>query len=268
MMPSSGIEWRREPLVFADAALARRLEAAEAAIARGCARPGAATLEVAGGCAVFAGAASPLTQAVGLGLNGPVSPADLDSLAGFFGSRGAPLRIEVCPLADAGLLDALAARGCRVTEFNNVLAMPLAGYDAPPTPRVRVMSPAEVDLWSLTVGRGFFEEPRLTPDEMDVGRDIAAMPSAECYLAIEEGEPAAGAALAVSDGLGILFADSALARFRRRGLHRELIAARLARAAARGCDMAAACTQPGSLSQRNYERFGFRVMYSKATFVG
>jgi hypothetical protein len=32
--------------------------------------------------------------------------------------------------------------------------------------------------------------------------------------------------------------------------------------------MAAACTQPGSLSQRNYERFGFRVMYSKATFVG
>ena len=68
--------------------------------------------------------------------------------------------------------------------------MPLAGYDAPPTPRVRVMSPAEVDLWSLTVGRGFFEEPRLTSDEMDVGRDIAAMPSAECYLAIEEGEPA------------------------------------------------------------------------------
>ena len=92
--------------------------------------------------------------------------------------------------------------------------------------------------------------------------------SAECYLAFEEGEPAAGAALAVSDGLGILFADSALARFRRRGLHRELIAARLARAAARGCDMAVACTQPGSPSQRNYERFGFRVMYSKATFVG
>jgi GNAT superfamily N-acetyltransferase len=74
--------------------------------------------------------------------------------------------------------------------------------------------------------------------------------------------------LAVGDGLAILFADSAIARFRRRGLHRELIAARLARAAARGCDMAAACTQPGSLSQRNYERFGFRVMYSKATFVG
>ncbi|MGA3098828.1 MAG: GNAT family N-acetyltransferase [Bryobacteraceae bacterium] len=268
MMPSSGTEWRREPVLFADAALARRLEAGEAAIARGCVRRGAEVLEVAGGCAVFAGAGSPLTQAVGLGLSGPVSPADLDSLAAFFRSRGAPLRIEVCPLADAGFLEALAGRGCRVTEFNNVLAMPLAGYAVPPSPRVRLIAPGEEDLWSLTVGRGFFEEARLTPEEMDVGRDIAAMPSAQCYLAFEDGEAAGGAALAIGEGLATLFADSAIARFRRRGLHGELIAARLAEAAARGCDMAAACAQPGSVSQRNYERVGFRVVYSKATLVG
>ena len=178
------------------------------------------------------------------------------------------MRIDVCPLADAGFLEALAARGCRVTEFNNVLVMTLAGYEAPASPRVRPMGPGEADLWSLTVGRGFFEEARLTEDEMDVGRDIAAMPSAECYLAFEEGEAAGGAALAVRDGLAILFADSAIARFRRRGLHRELIAARLAQAAARGCDMAAACTQPGSPSQRNYERFGFRVSTPKPPWWG
>ena len=262
------MEWRRPPVIFADAALARRLEAGEAAIARGCARRGAATLEIAGGCAVFAGADSPLTQAVGLGLNGPVSQSDLDALMGFFRSRGASPRVEVCPLAEPGLLEALATRGCRVTEFNNVLALPLAGYEVPPSPRVRRIEPGEEDLWSLTVGRGFFEVERLTPEEMDVGRDIAAMPSAECYLALESAEAAAGAAMAVGDGLAMLFADSATARFRRRGLHRELIAARLAEAAARGCDMAAASTQPGSPSQRNYERAGFRVIYSKATLVG
>jgi GNAT superfamily N-acetyltransferase len=262
------MEWRREPVLFADVALARRLEAAEAAIARGCVRAGAATLEIAGGCAVFAGAGSPLTQAVGLGLNGPVSAADVDSLAAFFRSRGALLRVEVCPLAEAGFLEALAALGLRVTEFNNVLAMPLAGYGIPPSPRVRLIHPGEEDLWALTVGLGFFEEARLTPDEMDVGRDIAAMPSAQCYLAFDDGEAAGGAALAVGDGLATLFADSSIARFRRRGLHGELIAARLAEAAARGCDLAAACTQPGSPSQRNYERFGFRVIYSKATLVG
>ena len=268
MMPPSGIEWRQEPLVFADAALARRLEAADAAIARGCARAGADTLELAGGCAVFAGAGSPLTQAVGLGLNGPVRQAEVDSLADFFRSHVAPLRIEVFPLADPGLLEGLAARGCRVTEFNNALAMPLDGYVAPLSPRVRRIGPGEEDLWSLTVGRGFVEEARLTPDEMDVGRDIAAMPSVECYLAFDGGEAAGGAALVVGGGLANLFADSVIAAFRRRGLHRELIAARLAEAAAGGCDMATACTQPGSPSQRNYERFGFRVVYSKATLMG
>jgi GNAT superfamily N-acetyltransferase len=268
MMHSLGTEWRREPIVFADLALARRVEAAEAWIARGCARAGAATLEVAGGCAVFAGAGSPLTQAVGLGLNGAVGETELDALTEFFRSRGTPLRIDVCPLADAGFLEALAARGCSLTEFNNVLAMPLAGHAVSPSPRVRPMRPGEEDLWSLTVGRGFFEQELLTPDEIDVGRDITAMPTVQCYLAFEEGEAAAGAALAVRDGLATLFADSAIARFRRRGLHGELIAARLAEAAARGCDMATACTQPGSHSQRNYERVGFRVVYSKATLVG
>ena len=197
-----------------------------------------------------------------------MSAADVDSLAAFFGSRGAPLRVEVCPLADAGFLEALAVRGCRVTEFNNVLAKPLAGYAVPPSPRVRLIRPGEEDLWALTVGLGFFEEARLTPEEMDVGRDIAAMPSAQCFLAFDDGEAAGGAALAVGDGLATLFADSSIARFRRRGLHGELIAARLAESAARGCDLAAACTQPGSPSQRNYERFGFRVIYSKATLVG
>ena len=64
-----------EPLIFSDLPLARRIETAEAANARGCTaiHPEAATLDVAGGCAVFAGADSPLTQVVGMGLAGPVS---------------------------------------------------------------------------------------------------------------------------------------------------------------------------------------------------
>ena len=64
---------RRNFLIFADLQLARRIEAAEAANARGCTaiHPEAATLEVAGGCAVFVGAESPLSHAVGIGLERP-----------------------------------------------------------------------------------------------------------------------------------------------------------------------------------------------------
>src|SRR5437763_14878896 len=102
---------------------ARRLEAAEALNARGCmgSHPDAAVLEVAGGIAVFTGAESPLTHAVGIGLNGPVFPAELDRLEAFFRSRGARPSIELCPLADEGLLPQLADRGYHLTEFANVL---------------------------------------------------------------------------------------------------------------------------------------------------
>jgi GNAT superfamily N-acetyltransferase len=252
-------------MIFADALLARRLESAEAANARGCSvQPGSAVLEIAGGCAIFVGAGSPLTQAVGLGLNGPVSEAETDTLEAFFSSRGAPVSIDLCPLADPGFLETLGGRGYRAVEFNNVLLRRLAGAEIVFAPRIRRATAAEADLWSHTVGHGFFEQPELTTNEMDVGRAIFAMPGALCYIAAtESGTPAGGGALAIHDGLATLFADSTIAAHRRTGLHRELIAARLNEAIARGCTLATASTLPGSGSQRNYERLGFQVVYTK-----
>ncbi len=254
-------------MLFADSALARRIEAAEAAITRGCAQPGSAVLDVAGGCAVFMGPESPLTQAVGIGLTGPVSEADLAGLETFFRSRGAAVKIDLCPLADPGLIERLSARGYRLTEFNNVLVKPVAGPLAAPAGRVRRLGAGEGELWADVVGRGFFEAASLSSEEMDVGRAIVSMEGADCYLALEAGLPAGGGALAIQGGLAMLFGDSVLAAFRRRGLHGELIAARIAEAAARGCDLAAAATLPGSPSQRNYQRIGFQVVYTRATLV-
>ena len=260
----------QQPTIFADALLARRLEAAEAANARGCcAGEGSAVLEIAGGCAIFVGAESPLTEAVGLGLNGPVSEATVRELEAFFRSRGAPVSIDLCPHADPGFLESLAGRGYRMTEFNNVLVRRLGGLEIAFTPRIRRALGSEADLWSHTVGQGFFEQPELSTAEMDVGRAVFGMPGALCYLAVmESGQPAGGGVLAVYDGLASLFADSTVPAHRRTGLHRELIAARLNEAVARGCTLAAATTQPGSASQRNYERLGFRVAYTKVTLKG
>ncbi len=263
-------------MTFADARLACRLEAAEAAIARACtSRPaGTAVLEVAGGCAIFAGGDSPLTHAVGIGLAGPVPACEIDRMEAFFRSRGARVSIDLCPLADPGLLHSLAERGYRPTEFNNVLVRRLSGSEAAPAPRVRRAASGEGELWSHTVGAGFFEGHHLTEEEMDVGRAIFAAPGALCYLALKKGTdafspdvPAAGAALAIHDGLATLFADSTLGQFRRQGFHSELIAARLHEALAQGCDLATASTLPASNSQRNYERLGFEVVYTKVTLV-
>ena len=260
--------------MHADTALAQRLERAEAANARGCTamHPQAAWIEIAGGCAVFAGADSPLSHAVALGLDGPVTESEICALESFFRARGSQPAIDLCPLAHPTLIALLGRRGYGVTELNNVLVKRMAGTEIVLTPRVRRAvrgSPVdETDLWSYTVGRGFFEHTELTTEEMDVGRAICAMPGALCYLAATEtGDLAGGGALAVQGGLALLFADSTIAGHRRRGFHRELISARLNEALAQGCDLATASTLPGSVSQRNYERMGFEVVYTRITLT-
>jgi len=56
--------------------------------------------------------------------------------------------------------------------------------------------------------------------------------------------------------------------FRGGGLQSALIRERLRAAAGEGCDLATASTLAGSVSQRNYERAGFQVAYTKATLIG
>jgi GNAT superfamily N-acetyltransferase len=257
-------------MIFADQALARRIERAAAFDAKACApaHSGSATLDAGGGVAVFVGAESPLTHAVGVGLDGPVREAELSGIEAFFRSRGAPVSFELSPLADPGLFQALGDRGYRIAEFNNVMARRLAGLEITFAPRVRRAVGGEDDVWAHVLGEGFFEKSELSHQEMDIGRDLFRMPGAMCYLAAMDGQPAAGAALTVRDGLATLCADGTIARFRGFGLQRELIAARLNEAVARGCDLATASTLPGSQSQRNYERMGFEVAYTKVTLAG
>jgi ribosomal protein S18 acetylase RimI-like enzyme len=58
-----------------------------------------------------------------------------------------------------------------------------------------------------------------------------------------------------------------LAAFRGRGLQTALLRARMAAAVEAGCEYAAVVTQGGTISQRNAERLGFRVAYSKVTVI-
>lgn len=256
--------------------LARRLEAADARIGVACAEAhqrlnpalGAVVLEVGGGFAIFVGVDSPLTHAVGLGMRGQVRAGEMDRMEDFYRARGAAVTVEICPLADASLVELLGERGYRVAEFNNVLVRPLAGTETGPveTP-VRLACADEEQLWAGTVGRGFLEKDDLTEAEVDVGRAIWHMPGSRCYLASGGGRAAATGALAIHGGLATLFADSTMLGYRGAGLQGKLIRERLRAAAGEGCDLATASTLPGSVSQRNYERNGFRVAYTKAILV-
>jgi N-acetylglutamate synthase-like GNAT family acetyltransferase len=56
-------------------------------------------------------------------------------------------------------------------------------------------------------------------------------------------------------------------QFRRRGLQTALLRARMAAARDAGCEYAVVVTNGGSDSQRNCERLGFRLAYSKVTVI-
>lgn len=240
--------------MFADTALARRIERGEALNAASCGE----SIEIAGGYAAFCGAGSPLTHAVGLGLNGPVSAADFDRMEEFYRSRGSGISVEFCPHADWSLLELLGQRGYAIAECNNVLAGPAAGS---PDARVRIAQDAEV--WSKTMLAGFFARAEFSEMEWDTGRRLFHLENATPWIAHVDGFAAAAAAMNVRGGLALLFADSTFPKYRGQGLHLALIRARLKHAAGLGCDLATASTAPGSVSQRNYERAGFQVLYTR-----
>src|SRR5947209_15843783 len=88
-------------------------------------------MDVAGGHAIFDGAASPCTQTFGLGMFGPVTAADLDRIEAFFKERGAPVFHEVSPLAEGALLGLLNSRGYHPFEFTSVMFRSIGPSETP-----------------------------------------------------------------------------------------------------------------------------------------
>jgi hypothetical protein len=257
--------------------LSRRLEFAEAQVAV----EGANTMmasnpetsvaveRVAGGYAVYCGANSPITQAVGLGLNGPVSAEEFDRLEEFYFSRNEPVRAETSPLADASLFALYRERGYGVTEFSNVMVRPIDSaerWQEPDGIEIWKASRQEMELWMLTVAQGFAENYPVTEEIIRIMKVFGLSRGMECYLASIDGKVAGGATLSLRGKIAGLFGASTLPDFRKRGVQTALLRARLRRAAEVRCEIAMSLAQPGSHSQRNISRLGFRTLYTRVKF--
>ena len=261
---------------FSDLALARRLERAEASRnaafveTRAELQPGlqATWTEVAGAYAMFDGVGSPLTQSFGLGLFETISPAQMQALESFFGDRGAEVFHEVSPIAGPSLLTLLNERGYQPIEFTSVLIRPTAAVIDVVRPRderivVRGIEPGEEDLWARVAAEGWGETAELAAFVRGIGAVMARSKGSICFLAEVEGRPIAAAALGLADGVALLAGASTIPSARNRGAQLALLQARLRFAAEHGCDLAMMGAQPGSTSQRNSEREGFRIVYTR-----
>lgn len=264
---------------FIDLNFVRRLETASAQSGKSCAEAAqklnpqleAATEEIAGGIAVYAGVDSPVTQALGVGLNGPVEDAELDRLEEFYRSRGAATAIELCPFAGIPLYEALAKREYRLMEVSNVLFRELSSSDKfpdpPPGVTIRQAGSDDECVFTRTVAQGFAELAPITDALLDCMRGFYRSEGHHAFIAFVDGVAAGGASAFAFDGVAGMFGASTLPQFRGRGVQTALLAARLRWASQHGCDLAKGITLPDSISHRNHERFGFRVAYTRTKLV-
>jgi Acetyltransferase (GNAT) domain len=282
-------------VVIADHALACRLERAEAlanarfveARARVAPDCGAQWIEVAGAYAMFDSPNSPCTQTFGLGLFQMPAAAEMDRIEAFFKDRGAPVLHEVSPLADKALLPMLHGRGYRPLELSNVLcravgesAVPSAGAhdesssrdessdrsnvsSADGSLRVHVVSPEEKGVWARTMAEGWREFTEFADYMRDLMVVASAVDGNTLFLAELDGRPVAAGALAMHGGVALLAGASTIPEWRRRGAQNLLLSSRLNHAVRNGCDIAMFCADPGGTSQRNAQRHGFQVAYTR-----
>jgi hypothetical protein len=261
---------------FVDLEFAGRLEMAETmlpdcveAIRRNAPSRPIAAETIAGGVAFFGGPTFPANQIVGMGLHGAVTADDVDRVEDFYRSRSVPSTVVVSPLADSGLLALLGQRGYRIGEFNSVLIRridvserfaPLEGIVIEP------VSEATVAAWRRTISQGFSD---VVPVSEDMFEGFALLPGSLAFLARIDGVIAGGCSgrIIPEARIAALFGAATLPAYRHIGVQSALIARRLHEAAMASCEYAVVSTQPGSGSQRNMERRGFRVAYTKVVMV-
>jgi GNAT superfamily N-acetyltransferase len=213
----------------------------------------------------------PVNGVRGLGLGAAARPEELDQVARFFDTRGTLARVIVCPLADPSLTELLAQRGFCLQSFSSVLAMPtaIAANSAAPNPPivVREVQAGDRDLWLQAVAAGFAGgDPQQSM--IKIIRPTLYSASARSFLALVGDEPAGGGTVIAHEGVAELCSASTLPAFRGRGVHAALIRARLIAARQAGCDLAMVATSPAAPSQRNVERFGFQLAYTRAAVAG
>jgi hypothetical protein len=286
-------------MIYSDKSLSQKIERTEARAnadfveTRARLEPmmGAKWIEVAGAYAMFDGPESPCTQTFGLGLFEEITADHLDDIEQFFQTRGAPVFHEVSPMADASLVQLLTTRGYQPIEFSSVMysevrVPPSGGSSELPSGigamttavaneasesghlkaglKTRITADDEAELWARTSAAGWSTEMEGLEDFMlGFGRISARCQGAYPFLAELDGNAVATGALFIYDEVCVLAGASTIPEARNQGAQNALLAARLKFAADGGCRLAIMAALPGSQSQKNAQKNGFNIAYTR-----
>jgi hypothetical protein len=263
--------------IFADKTLSQKIERAEArsnadfveSRAKLFPMSGAEWIEVAGVYAMFDAIDAPTTQTFGLGLFDEITATEMDKIEAFFKRRKAPIQHEVSPLADPQIFPILNERGYQPFQFSNVLYQALdpentGNLSNNPQIKPRIINQDEIDLYAELSTKGWSDEmPEYAGQMLEFSRIGASANGAIPFIAELKTEPIATGTLYIYDEVAILAGASTIPEARQQGAQTALLAARLSYALENGCKIAVMDAMPGSQSQRNAEKNGFRIAYTR-----
>lgn len=214
-------------------------------------------------------------------LGGPLSREHIEDIAAFFVSRGAEPKICITPFVHPETLTSLAAAGFVLRTVEQVLALDLrspltqngsTAASAPPAAglwldRVDVGDPAQVAEYVSVHCRGFYgnDENRVLAE---AARRGVLHPRARGFV-VRVGAAAVGVAAVETFGpLAALYGATILEPWRRRGIQRFTIEARLALLRAEGgLQVATIGSLPAAGTERNALRAGLRPNHVRLEMV-
>lgn len=201
--------------MFADSALAARIDQAESRLTSGAAQAMLETgrhhcirvIAISGGTAVYAGPSSPMNKVIGLGFDRPVDLTVLDEVEAAWREQLEPVRVELSNLAHPASALALTERGYRLHGFENVLGRRLDGLEAVEAMDLTVdvvQDDRDVAKWNDIAASSFLEldgtgsgpEDVLSRQDLErVLADFTVVPGFIRYLGRIDGIPVGEAAL-------------------------------------------------------------------------
>ena len=203
-------------------------------------------------------------------LAGTVDASTVDEVASFYRDRMMPCRFDMNPYtANPVVLEALDAAGFRPVGFQSNLVGPVKYVDdrAPTDWTVTEVSAGQLEFFAAFFNRSYYHGQCVPPGLMKFReatvRARHGRPGWHLYLCCVDGVPASGAMLYVHDGVATLTGAATAPAFRGRGCQRVLLRARINQSADLGCKLAVSRCGVGSASQRNLERAGLQLSYTK-----
>ena len=236
----------------------------------------AAVADIAGGKAMLMAPDSPMNSVKGVGITGPVGRTDLDAIANFFASRGskAPVPFDACPFADDSLHTLISQRGWPLAGFEQVLWRVIAPTQPDPVPHaiagiaIAPINERRAEEWAIVLARVFSGQDSPPQWQIDIGLRTFSRRGRHSVGGDPMAARSSGAARSFIYRKAVAKLSGragAAPEFRKRGLQTAMLLTPPPSSRGFGLRRVQKIdTKPGTTSQRNVQRLGFHVAYTRA----